>query len=232
MRLLARPDRDVSPRVRLIRGCGFLGLAGGTTFAAVLVVLHLQRPELSVLGDFVSDYANGRLGGLFTFGVLVHGLGNAAITVALGWALPRRGTAVLGTLAFGLATVGLLLGGLFPTDADGAAPSFSGLVHRAAVTAAFPVELLALLLLLAAFRVSPAWRGYAPWSLGITVAAAAALGWLFVAVQTGQAVGLAERAALGAFLAWELSTGYRLTRYTRPATKRGSDGGLLVRTGP
>ncbi|MFZ5850089.1 MAG: DUF998 domain-containing protein [Actinomycetota bacterium] len=196
----------------LARGLGFVGLAGVLAFLGTVVVLHLVRADLSPVNDFVSDYANGRLNALFTVGVLAHGAGNAAIAVGLARDLGPGRAARTGATLFALAAVGLLVAGLFRTDPAGAAASLEGVIHARAATLSFPVELLALLLLSSAFRASPAWQTYGRRSLVLAVVAGVAMLWMFGAVLSSWAPGLAERGALGAFAVWELSTAVRMAR--------------------
>lgn len=207
------PDHGDQPVA--VRALGIAGAAGVVVFWAALASLHVLRPELSAISDYVSDYANGRWGSVFTVSVLAHGVGNVAITAGLVLSLGGRLAARLGIVAFAVATAGLLVAGVFPTDPTGAPLSVTGLVHRAASTGSFAVELLALALLAVAFRTEPQWASYRSFTLALTALAALLLGWLAVAVWTGQTPGLAERAVLGIFSVWEFSTALRLTRLGR-----------------
>lgn len=206
--------------VPVTRWGGLAGVVGVTSFLGVVTVLHAVRRDLSPIDDLVSDYANGRWGGLFTLGVLAHGAGNIALSVGLARALGRSGAARLGVVTFALASVGLLVTGVFRTDAPGAPESVAGVVHRSVATASFAVELAALLVLASAFRASPAWRSYARRAVALTALAGGSTAWLVVALRTGWAPGLAERAALAAFALWELSTAARLARAAPPSGGR------------
>lgn len=126
-------------RESLTRWLGSVGVLGAIVFWAALAVLHALRPDLSVLDDYVSDYANGPWGSLFTLAVFAHGAGNVAIAAGLRRDLGRGGVAGLGVLAFAVAAVGFFLAGIFPTDPAGAPPTVTGLVHRSAATASFAV---------------------------------------------------------------------------------------------
>lgn len=196
----------------LTRAFGVAGALGVLTFWTTLAVLHVLRTDLSVLDTYVSDYANGSWGTLFTLAVFAHGTGNVAIAAALYRRLGGRGLAGLGVLAFGVAAAGFFVAGIFPTDPKGVPRSITGLVHRGAATGSFAIELTALLVLAVAFRVLPAWRDHLPLTVSVAVVAALALGWLVVAIGIDWVPGLAERAALGTFTVWEFSTALRLAR--------------------
>ena len=195
------------------RRCGTVGLVGVLVFWAGQAALHALRTDLSVVNDYVSDYANGPGGSLFTVSTLVHGVGNLAIAAGLGYALGRRNRAArAGVLLFALAAIGLLVAATFPTDSAVAPLTVTGLVHRVAATESFAVELAALALLALAFRADSAWRDYLNLSLALTVVAAIMLAWLLVAIGVGWPPGLPERAALLAFTVWELTTAVLLAR--------------------
>ncbi len=197
-------------RDSLTRWLGALGVLGAIVFWAALAVLHDLRPDLSFLDDYVSDYANGSGGTLFTVAVFAHGTGNMAIAAGLRRDLGRGRVAGLGVLAFAVAAVGFFLAGIFPTDPAGAATTVTGLVHRGAATASFAVELVALVLLVPVFRARPAWRDHLPLSLSLTAAAAVALLWLGVGITNDWVPGLAERTALATFTVWEFATALRM----------------------
>ncbi|WP_238695376.1 DUF998 domain-containing protein [Ornithinimicrobium flavum] len=189
-----------------------MGLVGVLTFWTGLAALHALRTDLSVVNDYVSDYANGPWGPLFTVVTLVHGVGNLAIAAGLGLALGHDRVARLGVLLFTVATVGLIVAALFPTDPVGAQQTVTGLVHRVAATGSFALELVALALLGLAFRSAAAWRSYASLALGLTVVAALMLAWLLVSISLQWPPGLPERAALLTFTVWEFTTALLLAR--------------------
>lgn len=220
-------------RDSLTRWLGAVGVLGAIVFWAALAVLHDLRPDLSVLDDYVSDYANGSGGTLFTLAVLAHGAGNVAIAAGLRRDLGRGRVAGLGVLAFAVAAVGFILAGVFPTDPAGASTTVTGWVHRGAVTGSFAVELVALVLLAPVFRARPAWRDHLPLSLSLTVAAAVALLWLVVGIANDWVPGLAERSALAAFTVWEFATALRIALAApgrRPATDRAGEPERSVRS--
>lgn len=215
------PSRAVTRSERWVGISGIAGLVGVLVFWATQAGLHALRTDLSVVNDYVSDYANGRWGLLFTVGILVHGIGNLAIAAGLARALaPARAPRVTraarcaraGVLLFTLAALGLLVAGVFPTDPADAPQTATGLVHRSAAFGSFASELIALALLAVAFGADAAWRRYVPLSVAITATAGLTLGWLLVAIGSELPPGLPERAALLSFALWEFATAVLLTR--------------------
>lgn len=193
------------------------GLIGVLVFWGGQAALHALRTDLSVVNDYVSDYANGSWGPLFTVATLVHGVGNLAIAAGLGYALGSARAARAGVLLFTVAALGLFVAAIFPTDPGDASQTVTGLVHRVAATGSFAVELVALALLGLAFRADAAWQRYLRLSRTLTVVAAIALAWLLVAILAEWPPGLPERAALLTFTVWEFTTALLLARPGRSA---------------
>lgn len=206
---------DPRHRAGFARACGMAGAFGVLVFLAVVVVLHVARRDISPVDGFVSDYANGGTGLLFTVAVFAHGAGNVGIAVGLAAELGPGRRACSGVVALGAASVGLLVAGMFRTDPTGASASVSGRVHSGAVSLSFLVELVALLIFASVFRADPGWRAYARPTLTLAILAGAVTLWMLVAVEESWAAGLAERAALAVLIAWEFSIACRLASRQR-----------------
>lgn len=211
------PARPVG-REQWIRRAGIVGVIGVLVFWTTQVALHVLRSELSVVYDYVSDYANGPWGSLFTVGTMVHGIGNMATAVGLSYALAHVRAvhaARAGVVLFVVATLGLFVAAIVPTDPADAPQTVTGLVHRSAAFGSFAVEFVALVLLAVAFRSDAAWRRYFRVSLAITVTAGITLAWLLLAINLEWPPGLPERSALVAFTGWEFATAVLLVQTSR-----------------
>lgn len=209
-------SRDQGPAVRNRRGSpsfwGLLGATGALSFLALLIVLHVLRPDLNPATSYISDYANGRYGIVFRSALVVHGLGNLATAAGLASVFTTSRAGRWGATLFGAAAVGIMLGGLFSIDPANAPRTIAGTTHTIVASVGFPVEACALLLLSRAFAALPDWRSL---SLITAIAAAggmAALAWLLFAAMTGSVPGLAERAVFAIFLASEIVAAVFLTR--------------------
>lgn len=200
-------DARDQTRVRVL---GAAAASGAAVFLAALVGLHLLRPDLSTVRDFVSDYANGPYGTLFIVAGLLHGLGNLALTVGLLYTAGETRAGRWGVALLAVSSVGLLTGAAFPTDPPGAPTTTVGLIHRTSAYLSFPVELVALTLFAIVFADRLAWRTHARLTRVTCLLAAVALVWLVVVLSAGGPPGVPERGALAAFLVWELGTGLRL----------------------
>ena len=136
--------------------------------------------------------------------------------------LPRGRTRTAATTLFLCAAGGLVLAGAFNTDPAGAAMSAAGVVHRAAVSAAFVMGLVSLALFSGAFAARPEWRVAALVSAGLTALAVVACVALGMALLFGWRAGLVERIAVTPFLAWEFWAGAHIWRHARLAVREAS----------
>lgn len=194
---------------------GLAGAAAALLFAGALVALHWLRPDISIVDNYVSEFANGPYGALFSVPSFVHGIGNLAIAAGLWTALAGAPLGRLGAVLFGLSAIGILVAALFSADASGAPPTLSGQVHLMAAFSSFAVEGVALLLFVRSFARLPSWRGFAATTGALMAVGSAALVLLLVFRAAGQPPGIAERVALVAFLGWEFLASVRIWRQAR-----------------
>jgi hypothetical membrane protein len=162
-------------------------------------------PSIGISRNYVSEYANGPYGQVFDLALLVHGFGNLAIAGGFFFIAESR-TAKAGATLFGLAAIGILVAGIFPTDEMGSDPTTNGIIHAAAAFLAFPVETMALALLALAFTWQPRWESFARPTIAASLLSAAFLLWLLFAIEPG----LPERASFLVLMAWEIFAGAQL----------------------
>lgn len=193
------------------RAFGIAGMLGVAWFAAALLLMHADAGSgLDWTRHYVSQFANGPRGWLLALGTLGHAAGNFALGFGLHRFLRDGALRTWASGLFLLAAGGFALTGLVTVEPPGAEASFAGAVHRASASASFALELAALVLFSAAFASRAPWRGMARMSRALSALAAAASATLLFAILAGWRQGLAERAALAAFMAWELWAGWRL----------------------
>lgn len=203
------PERPRRPA----RLTGWAGLAGAAVFGSTVTALLALEPGLSPLNDYVSDYANGSWGALFTSVVFLHVLGNAFIYLGLRTFSDAVHPAHRWALTiFALATVGMLVAGIFKTDPIDAAPSLEGAIHARAVVGSFALEWVAVVLFAFAWRQTPNFRKHARFGVVVAVLGGITMLWFALARSTEVLPGLAERAALFTFTVWEFSLGLLLWR--------------------
>ena len=192
---------------------GLAGFVGALTFVLSVFTLQFMQPETDWTRHYVSEFANGRFGWIFVIGAAVHALGNLALSVGLARSIAPGAIRRTPALLFGAAAAGMLLAAVFPTDPAGRAETLSGIVHRSAAFASFPIELVALFLFSAALAARASWHRLAVVSFTTATIAGGALAWLFLATFTNSVPGVAERLALASFLVWELGASIALIRF-------------------
>ena len=194
-----------------VRVFGVAGMLGAAWFAAALLLLHAAAGSgLDWMRHYVSQFANGPRGWLLALGTLGHAAGNFALGLGLYRFLRGGALRAWASGLFLLAAGGFALTGFVTVEPPGAVASFAGAVHRTSASASFAFELAALVLFSAAFASRAPWRGMARVSLVLSALAAAASVTLFFAILLEWRQGLAERAALAAFMAWELWAAWQL----------------------
>ena len=192
---------------------GLLGASGAACLAATIIAFHVLQPELDPTRHYVSEYAYGTGGWIFTVGYVAAGVG----AFLSAWAFA---SAIAGWRAFaaaaclGLVGVGLVVTGVTRIDLAGAngtiVSTASGQAHELAgyiaILGLLPGSILAATAL--GHSGDPA---AARW--GWFLAAAAIIGFLAVMVaQRLDAVGVGQRIFLAAALAWFAWVGVHTAR--------------------
>lgn len=176
-----------------------IGLLGPIAFMAVALILPAFS-EYSLLADPISALACGRYGAVQTLSFIVAGLSTFALAVGLRRTLPDRRATRGGIGLVALWGVCLLLDALFPLDPPGTGrpQSIPGTIHLIAALVAFLAILVAIGILSFAFRRSPGWRAFAPWSCALGVVAVAT----FFLPSEADRAGLYQRLFVGAIMLW------------------------------
>lgn len=195
--------------------------ATGVT-AAAIAAADVLNPRYSPVSEVVSRYVNGTAGWLVTVAILSMGAGSAVLVALLGRLGVRRGRWALAAWA-----AGVLVAGVFPADPPGrwSRPSAADLVHGTAAWLAFAVFPVAAVLLTG--PLSAWWRAGRTglvWSAAASVLTTVVLAVFMVDVMDGPSLGaggaptllgLVERFAIAANLAWLALAGVAVARARR-----------------
>ena len=111
-----------------MRSLASAAMAGAAAFTVVVLAFHLLRPDLDPALDYISYYAVGRYGALMVAAFVALGLGCVALALAIRGAT-RGAISLIGCTLLGLAGLGLIVGGIAPSDLEGAPPTTTGAVH-------------------------------------------------------------------------------------------------------
>jgi MFS family permease len=194
-------------------------LAAQVAFLALLVALHLLRPDLDPSWRLVSEYVGGRFGALMVAAFALSALGCLAVVVAGG---RRLGSAAGAAGAFVLIVSAVALGvaAIYPTDPIFTAPeqlTRAGRIHLAGAGVSMVSFPIAALLIAVALSSAPRYRATRRWMWIVTGATWVALAALAVplagALESGfgpdVAIGWPHRALLLADSVWLLLVAVR-----------------------
>ncbi len=133
-----------------VKGQGTIILAFAILFSITLVVVHIIEPEMN-FGP-LSLYSLGAYGIVMRTGFVALGLAFFSLAAGL-WGTARSTTLyIVDLVALSTAGAGLVTVGAFNTDALGAAPILSGLIHASAANVWSICAVVGILLFAVAFR--------------------------------------------------------------------------------
>ena len=204
-----------SPTDRLTARLANAALVCFTVFVLGVVLMHLLRSDVDVFSHRISDYAVGPWGGLMTAAFAGASLG--CLMLALGFARSCSGS-VSGWLCaamFGVASVGLAVTAVYPTDMPGSPTTTSGNIHKISffVNVA-SIVLAALLTAFVALR-DARWREHRVLAALLALVLVIAMVVQFRALYQGIAHGIANRFVIGIMMIWLVVTAFRLRRLGR-----------------
>jgi hypothetical protein len=119
------------------------------------------------------------------------------------------------SLLLGIASVGLLISAIFPTDLEGAPSTRSGDIHDMSFLVNMGSILLAIVLLSVSFGSQLRWRPYRRTAMALALLVVLASVVQFLTLHKGAPCGLANRLAVTVLFAWLLATSIRLRKLER-----------------
>jgi hypothetical protein len=196
----------------------FFGTAaiGCVVYAALaLLLMHVLRPDFAPASHMISDYAVGPYGWVMQTVFVGLSAGSAMLLFGLIRSGPTSIAARLGIVLLAVASIGLIVSAIFPTDLQGAPPTRSGHIHTLSFFVNIASIILAIVLLTASFGGDPRWCSYRRTSVILLSVIALALVLQFLTLRKGAPYGLANRFFFSVLLAWVLATSNRLRNLAR-----------------
>ena len=176
----------------------------------VLLLMHVLRPDYTPVDHMISDYAVGPYGWIMTTAWLGMSCGCLMLMLGLFRSGPTSIIARLGTLLLGVASIGLLVTAIFPTDLQGAPLTRSGNIHNMSFLVNVGSIFLATVLLAAGFGSDSRWRTYQRTAIALTLLVVVAFIFQFLTLHRGMPYGIANRFFIVVLFAWFLTTAVRL----------------------
>lgn len=179
-------------------------------FLAALALLHILRPDYTVVDHMISDYAVGSQGWIMTTAFLSASLGCLALAVGLFRAGPASWGGRIGAGLLVVASIGLIVTALFPTDLETAPSTRSGDIHAISFLVNIFSILLSTICLGLSYRGSPLWRPHRTAALvfaGLMLAAFVAQA---LTLHRGAPYGITNRLFVVVLMAWLISNSFWL----------------------
>ncbi|GAA3080950.1 DUF998 domain-containing protein [Streptosporangium carneum] len=189
-------------------------LAGVGVGTVAFTISDVVNREMSPVGETISRFVNTGAGWLVTLGLLAVALAAAALTVAVA----RSGAGRAGTWLLGVWSAGLLVAAIFPADPPGRwdDPSVSETVHGLAAWVALTAFTVAAVLLTRAWPRDTLLTGVTITVVVGMILFVVTLVDVMVARSLPPVVGVTERVAIAADLAWMALAALRLPRPNPP----------------
>lgn len=186
-------------------------------FALGVGVMHLLRPDYVPSSHMISDYAVGPWGGVMTMAFASASLGCLMLALALAHSGPGSVVGWVTTALFAVASVGLAVTAVFPTDLPGGPRTTSGYIHAMSfLVNVASLVLAAVLLAIVALR-DARWRVHRLWGTVLALLLVLALVVQIKTMHRGMPYGLANRVFVAVMSCWFVVTAVRLRRLGRPS---------------
>jgi hypothetical membrane protein len=183
--------------------------------ALALLLLHFLRPDYAPATNFISNYAVGRYGWIMTTWFLAMSCGLLTLALGLYRNDLRSIAARLGLLLFVVASIGLVVSAIYPTDAPGSPSTRSGDIHDMSFLVNVGSLCIATILLSASFGNHLAWRSYRRTAWTLTALILLGFAVQFLTLHKGMPYGLANRFFVLVLFVWLFAVSFRLRAVSR-----------------
>jgi Protein of unknown function (DUF998) len=183
--------------------------------AIALLMLHLLRPDYVPATNFISNYAVGRYGWIMTTWFLATSCGLAMLAMGLYRDGLRSIAACLGLFLLVIASIGLVVSAIFPTDVPGAPSTRSGDIHDMSFLVNVGSIFIATVLLSAGFSDHPTWRSFRRTAWMLTALILLGFAVQFLTLHKGMPYGLANRFFVIVLFTWLFAVSFRLRASSR-----------------
>jgi hypothetical membrane protein len=205
---------------RVVRPGALLLVVGALQFVVAMIVVQLDYPGYSLLGNAISDFGgpNSPLPWVFNASIIILGIFLIFGAILIRSAFPAKRSTQFGLLFAALTGVGALLVGTFPEEATWPIASIHGVVSL------FTFVCLALALLLLSFAMlrDTRWEGFRFYTFLSGLVSLVALLLLAVGWYGALQFGGMERLVVAPGILWALVAGTHLLRmqvYAPPGVK-------------
>jgi hypothetical protein len=199
--LVSSPDPTDRRTRRRPTGASLVALLAGAICVGGMLLLHVERGDISAVADVMSHYANGPDGGVMSIVFFAFGVALAAVGLRLCDGIDRAGlTRIIPGLLLAAGAC-MVAAGVWEVDPPDASQTFGDFVHSDTAVAGFVLTIVAMVLFGFACRRDARWRSLR----GPAIALALVAGVFGVANRVLSDAGwggLAQRVTAGAVIVW------------------------------
>ncbi|WP_454883538.1 DUF998 domain-containing protein [Sphingomonas oryzagri] len=171
-------------------------------FVAALALMHLIRPDYTVVDHMISDYAVGQFGWIMTTAFVSLSLGCLTLAAGLFRSGPSSWLSRTGAALLVVAFAGLIVTALYPTDLETAPSTRTGDIHAISFLVNIASILLSTVCLAFGYAFSPDWRRQRAVALAIAALLIVAFVAEYLTLHKGAPYGITNRLFVGVFMAW------------------------------
>ena len=171
-------------------------------FVAALLLMHVIRPDYTIVDHMISDYAVGQFGWIMTTAFASLAIGCLTLAVGLLRDGPTSWLGRIGAALLVVAFAGLIVTALYPTDLETAPSTRTGDIH----TISFLVNIVSILLsticLALSYAGSPGWRRHRTPALAFAGLLIVAFVAQYLTLHKGAPYGITNRLFVAVLMAW------------------------------
>ncbi|HEY6901095.1 MAG TPA: DUF998 domain-containing protein [Puia sp.] len=183
------------------------------TYAVLsLLLLHVLRPDYTLRTHMISDYAVGRYGWVMTTWFIAMSSGCLMLVFGLAGSGLKTVWFKIGAGLMCVASIGLVISALFPTDLEEATSTQTGNIHAISFFINIVSIIFSAAFLTVGFRSHPLWRSFQGTAVVLTLLVFIAFFIQFFTLHRGAPYGLTNRLFVVVLFAWFLITSMRLRR--------------------
>jgi len=195
-----------------------IGIIGVGWFVVAVLALHILDPDLSVVDNYISEYALGQYGWLMQSAFFGTGVGAIAVALGLRQTLAPGKRVTTSVVLLLIAGIGFLVVAIFKTDPTGATETTTeGNWHLVGSVMVFFSLLAAAWVLRGVFKRDRTWEPFAKAQMWFAIVYTVSM---FVTFGTpvGGPVGVTQRLFVALPLGWLLTLAWNIRRNS-PATE-------------
>jgi len=193
------------------RQLGIMALIFIFYFAAIIILLHFLRPDVSPFSSPTSEYAVGHYGILMSTAFVSMSIATFALLFGFNKSIHKSTPFTIGRLLFAVWGVGLFVAMFFPINPEGTGPTTKNLVHRINGPIIFLCVSIATILFAVSFKRDKNWQRIYVVALTLSLLMLGLFVTIGICIANNVGIeGLFQRILLGTLVTWFIVTSLHL----------------------